>query len=81
MGPDLDSVHVRDDQERGIAQVSAVLQELIERLIEIGTLFLVFPREKPLLEDIRKSTSPPAFLTFRSVVNVNPLGSTSPGLG
>jgi hypothetical protein len=47
MGPDRDPVHGPDDQPGAAAQVSVIVQELIERLVEIGSRFLGFPGKEP----------------------------------
>ena len=81
VGPDLDPVHVRDDQQRRVAEVPTILEKLVVSLVEIGPFLLVLPAEEPLLAEVGEPVLPPSFMTRRSVVNVYPLGSTAPGLG
>ena len=52
VGVDADHVHVGHDQERGIFQRRDILQQLRQRLIQVGVAALVFPREMAALPDI-----------------------------
>jgi len=54
VGPDLDRVEVGDDEERRVAQVLAVAEQLEVGGLEVLALALVLPAEEVLLPDVRE---------------------------
>ena len=58
VGPDLDRVEVGDDEERRVAQVLAVAEQLDVGGLQVLALALVLPAEEVLLPDVGEAVSP-----------------------
>jgi hypothetical protein len=54
VGPDLDRVEVGDDEERRVAEVLAVAEQLEVGGLEVLALAFVLPAEEVLLPDVRE---------------------------
>ncbi len=80
-GPDLDPFHVRDDEQRRVSEVTAVLKQLVERLGEIRPFLLVLPPEVPLLPGIGKPVFSPLLLDPALRRERQPLGIECSRLG
>ena len=62
VGPDLDAVEVADDEQRRVAQVILVVEELEVRGLEVLLVALVLPGEEAALPDVGEAVPSPGLL-------------------